>query len=343
MKTILKYLLPLGLAGFLLWFAYKDMDFDQMWIDLKNTHFWAVFLTLVTTVIAHFFRAARWNMLFVPMGYKVSLKNSFLAVMSGYFANLIFPRAGEVTRCTVLFTSEKIPLQTSIGTVLAERGLDLIMLGLITLTALGFEFQKLSDFYLGIVSKYGNQSSVAENSIPVKWIVLAVVVVIGGVVYLLRRRLAQIPIIAKILSFAKGLMDGIFAVLKVKNPILFIVYTILIWAGYYFTTYLSLYMFDFTHDLGFKAALMLLVIGSFGMVAPVQGGVGAFHILVSSALIQLYDKNEALSKTAAAMMHGSQTIFTLILGGICFLFSVVLANREKKELQAQQAQNELLG
>ncbi len=342
MKTILKYLLPLGLAGLLLWFAYKDMDFNQMWVDLKTTHFWAVFLTLITTVIAHFARAARWNMLFVPMGYKVSLKNSFLAVMSGYFANLIFPRAGEVTRCTVLFTSEKIPLQTSIGTVLAERGLDLIMLGLITLATLAVEFQSLSDFYTGIITKYGSQSGPTENGIPIKWIVLGLVVGAGLLIFLFRRRLAQIPIIAKILNFAMGLVEGIFAVLKVKNPILFISYTILIWAGYYFTTYISLYMFDFTQDLGFKAALMLLVIGSFGMVAPVQGGVGAFHILVSSALIQLYDKNEALSKTAAAMMHGSQTIFTLILGGICFLFSVVLANKGKKELQTELAKNDML-
>jgi hypothetical protein len=106
-KKTLQYVLPLGLAGLLLWYAYKDMDFARMWVDLKSAHYWAVFATLITTLIAHWARAVRWNMLFEPVGYKVSTKNSFLAVMSGYFANLIFPRAGEVTRCTVLLTSEK--------------------------------------------------------------------------------------------------------------------------------------------------------------------------------------------------------------------------------------------
>lgn len=337
MKKILQYALPLGLAGFLLWYAYKDMDFGQMWQDLKSAHYWAVFVTLLTTVIAHWARAARWNMLFEPMGYRVSVKNSFLAVMSGYFANLIFPRAGEVTRCTVLLTSEKIPLQTSIGTVLAERGLDLIMLGLVTLAALGLEFNTLSNFFMGVFNQNQPERAAPEAGIPIKIYLLAGAVFGGIVIYFLRHRLLQIPLVTKVLNFAMGLIEGLFSIMKVKNPFLFILYTIVIWGGYYMTTYFSLYMFDFTDNLGFNAAFMLLVIGSFGMVAPVQGGIGAFHFLVSSALIQLYSKPEPLSKTAAAMMHGSQTLFTLVLGGICFLFSVVLANQDKKRLQEELA------
>lgn len=334
-KKTLQYVLPLGLAGLLLWYAYKDMDFARMWVDLKSAHYWAVFATLITTLIAHWARAVRWNMLFEPVGYKVSTKNSFLAVMSGYFANLIFPRAGEVTRCTVLLTSEKIPLQTSIGTVLAERGLDLVMLGLVTLAALGLEFETLSTFFLSVFQK--GDSTSEGSTFPIKIIILALLAIGGILVFLLRHRLVQIPVIAKILNFAMGLIEGLFAVLKVKNPFLFLVYTIIIWGGYYMTTYFSLYMFDFTDNLGFNAAFMLLVIGSFGMVAPVQGGIGAFHFLVSSALIQLYFKEEAMSKTAAAMMHGSQTIFTLIIGGLCFLFSVVLANQDKKKIAEELA------
>lgn len=329
MKKTLQYVLPLGLAGVLLWYAYKDMDFSRMWNDLKSAHYWAVFATLITTLIAHWARAARWNMLFVPVGYNVTTKNSFLAVMSGYFANLIFPRAGEVTRCTVLLTSEKIPLQTSIGTVLAERGLDLVMLGLVTVAALGLEFETLSNFFLSVFNRGGG--SPTESTPSIKLILLGILALGGLLIFVLRHRLVQIPIVAKILNFAMGLIEGLFAVLKVRNPFLFLIYTIIIWGGYYFTTYFSLYMFDFTDDLGFNAAFMLLVIGSFGMVAPVQGGIGAFHFLVSSALIQLYSKEEAMSKTAAAMMHGSQTIFTLIIGGLCFLFSIVLANQDKKK------------
>lgn len=331
MKKALQYIIPLGLAGVLLWYAYKDMDFNQMWQDIQSAHYWAVFATFATTLVAHIARAARWNLMFNPLGYHPSLKSSFLAVMSGYFANLIFPRAGEVTRCTVLLTSEKIPLQTSIGSVLAERGLDLVLLLLITLTAFGLEYEVLTAFVGDMMAQKENLSQTAETGPNLK-IWFLVFLALGGLLTLVFWRLIrEIPLVAKILIFAKGLLEGLLSILKIKQIGLFSFYTILIWSCYFMTTYFSLFMFDFTIDLGFKAAFMLLVIGSFGMVAPVQGGIGAFHWLVSTALMVLYSKPEGLSKTSAAMMHGTQTLFTLALGGVCFFFAVVLANKNKKE------------
>lgn len=334
MKKILQYIIPLGLAGFLLWYSYKDMDAGEMTKGLHAVHYWAMWVTFLCTLVAHWARAARWNMFFKPVGYDLGLKNSFLAVMSGYFANLILPRAGELTRCTVLVKSDNIPLQTSIGTVLAERALDLVMLGLVTLAALGLEYETLTGFFGQIMEQKGPESE--SSGVNIKLIFVFALLVIGVLAYFFRHQLLKIPIINKVLNFVMGLLEGILSITRLENPILFIVYTVLIWSGYYFTTYFSLYMFDFTDNLGFNAAFMLLVIGSFGMVAPVQGGIGAFHFLVSAALMQLYQKEEAMSKLAAAMMHGSQTLFTLVLGGVCFIFAVVIPGRkERKALQQQ--------
>ena len=330
MKKALHSLIPLGLPGALLWYAYKDMNFNQMWADIKQAHYWAVFATFLTTFVAHVIRAARWNLMFNPIGYHPALKSSFLAVMSGYFANLIFPRAGEVTRCTVLLTSEKIPLNTSIGTVLAERGLDLVLLLLITLTAFGLEYDILTAFVSDMLKQKSTLQTEAAAGPDYKIWVLGFLVFSGGLTMFFWRFIREIPLVAKILNFAKGLLEGLLSILKIKQIGLFSLYTILIWACYFFTTYFSLFMFDFTFDLGFHAAFMLLVIGSFGMVAPVQGGIGAFHWLVSTALMVLYQKPEGLSKTSAAMMHGTQTLFTLALGGVCFFFSVIVANQKKK-------------
>jgi uncharacterized membrane protein YbhN (UPF0104 family) len=329
MKKALQYLIPLGLAGALLWYAYKDMDFNQMWVDIKKAHYWAVFTTFLTTFIAHVVRAARWNLMFNPIGYHPSLKSSFLAVMSGYFANLIFPRAGEVTRCTVLLTSEKIPLNTSIGTVLAERGLDLVLLLLITLTAFGLEYDILTAFVSDMLKQKSSLETAAAEGHSYKLWFAGVMLLVLAAVFVFWRFIREIPLVAKILQFAHGLLEGLLSILKIKRIGLFSLYTVLIWTCYFFTTYFSLFMFDFTFDLGFHAAFMLLVIGSFGMVAPVQGGIGAFHWLVSTALMVLYQKPEGLSKTSAAMMHGTQTLFTLALGGVCFFFSVILANQKK--------------
>jgi len=328
MKKFLGYFLPILLAAFLLWYAYKDKDFGKMLVEFQSASIPAVLATFLTTIAAHWFRALRWNMLFEPIGYKPSKGGSFLAVMSGYFANLLVPRAGEVSRCTIIAASEEIPIQTAIGTVLAERGFDMIMLILIALTAFGLEYETLSNFLAQLQEKYGSSSAQDPN---LKLIFFAVIALTAGFIFIFRKILLKIPIVIKVLEFVKGLLEGVTSVTKLRNPGLFLLYTVFIWGGYFLTTYISLKMFGFTHDLGFKAAFMLLIAGSFGIVVPVPGAVGGpFQIFVSAALVQLYGKDPEMSLTASSLMYWSQVFFSITLGGLCYLISIVRANRKIK-------------
>ncbi len=330
MKKFLGYLIPLVLAGVLLWFAYKDKDFGQMLVDFREASPFAVFLTFCTTLAAHWFRALRWNMLFEPLGYQPSKGGSFLAVMSGYFANLLVPRAGEISRCTILAASDDIPIQSAIGTVLAERGFDMVMLILISLTAFGLEYETLSNFLFKIQQEYGSTNGGNPNF---KLYLLAGIAGIAGFTFLFRKTLLEIPLIARILDFVKGLLEGVMSVTKLKQPGLFLLYTVFIWGGYYFTTYFSLWMFGFTHDLGFKAAFMLLIVGSFGIVVPVPGAVGGpFQVFVSAALTQLYNKNPDMSLTASSMMYWSQVMLSLTAGGLSYLIAIFRANEKKRKV-----------
>lgn len=326
MKKILGFLLPVCIAGGLLYYTYHDEDFSALSASLTEVHVLALLGTFGTTFLAHWFRAIRWNILFEPVGYKPSGLNSFLAVMSGYFTNLIIPRAGEVSRCTVLLTSENIPLQTSIGTVLAERALDMLMLILIALVAFGLEFDTLTNFLMAQKAKFGSTGASDSN---LKFILALVLVAGAGGVFLLRKTLLKIPLVVKIFEFAKGLVDGLLSVTKLKQPGLFVVLTVLIWAGYFSTTYVSLRMFDFTFDLGLSASFMLLIIGSFGIIIPVPAAVGGpFQAFITAALVELYFKDPAMSLVSATMMYYSQQFFTVVFGGGCYLISVIKANRK---------------
>lgn len=330
MKKILGYLFPIVLAGFLLWYAYRDQDFSKMSTDIRSASPLAILLTFATTLAAHWIRALRWNMLFEPLGYKASKSGSFLAVMSGYFANLLVPRAGELSRCTLLSASEDIPIQSAIGTVLAERGFDMLMLILIALAAFGLEYETLSHFLERMQQQYGVSQTGSSN---LKLVFFGMLGLCGLFVFLFRKTLIRVPIISKILTMAIGLMDGLLSVTRLKQPVLFIVYTILIWSGYYFTTYFSLWMFGFTDDLSFKAAFMLLIVGSFGIVVPVPGAVGGpFQVFVSAALVQLYHKEPQMSITASSMMYWCQVFFSLTFGGFCYLLAIVKANQKKRKL-----------
>jgi len=329
MKKIIGSLLPIGLAGALLYFTYKDINFVTMKVDMQKAHIWAILATFVTALLSHLFRALRWNMLFEPVGYKPSIQNSFLAVMSGYFVNQLIPRAGEVSRCTILITSEKIPLQTSIGTVIAERGFDILMLGLIALVAFGLEYETLTNFLAAQQAKFGGSATGNPN---LKFYFLALGLFVAGIGFIFRKPLSKITLIAKVMDFVKGLLEGVLSATKMKNPALFFLYTFLIWGCYFLSTYFSLSMFDFTHDLGVKEAFMLLIIGSSAIVVPVPGAVAPFPLFVSAALVELYMKEPAMSLTAASMMYWSQVFFILAVGGGSYLISVIRAGQKIKEV-----------
>lgn len=62
--------------------------------------------------------------------------------------------------------------------------------------------------------------------------------------------------------------------------------------------------------------LLILVAGSFGIVAPVQGGIGAYHAIISSLLTVLpgrsISQSDALS--FATLTHAAQTLLILVVG-----------------------------
>ena len=63
-----------------------------------------------------------------PMGYKVKLGNSIMAVFATYLINYTIPRAGEVARATILTNYENVPFEKGFGTIVSERIADLMMM-----------------------------------------------------------------------------------------------------------------------------------------------------------------------------------------------------------------------
>lgn len=53
--------------------------------------------------------------------------------MIGYLANLAIPRLGEVLKCTFLSKYEKVPAEKLVGTIVAERAVDVVSLGIVFL------------------------------------------------------------------------------------------------------------------------------------------------------------------------------------------------------------------
>jgi uncharacterized protein (TIRG00374 family) len=344
MKSALRYIISLGLAGGLIWFVFKDIDLADMLERFARSDWRWIAVSCLFLLMAHGFRAWRWAMLMEPLGYKPGFFNAFISVLTGYFANYIVPRMGEVTRCGTLYKLERVPVNLSFGTVVAERIFDVIIL--LILIGLNFilEFERLSTFFTDFFQSKisGNQGGGSGSSVILIILLAMIAVVAVAGIYIfkngaLKDKLMQNGIVQKIVSFAQGMLEGLLSIRRLSSPGMFIFSTIAIWVLYYLVSYVLFFCIPETSNLGTLAGLTLLVVGAIGMTAPTQGGIGAYHLLVGNVMI-LYGLSQKDGITLATFIHGAQMLFMLVIGALAFL--IVLIKKDKFSEKPTQVRSE---
>jgi glycosyltransferase 2 family protein len=331
--SFLKFLTLLIIAAALLFFAFKGMDFKKIVQQILHANMFWVVLSGLISVIAFVVRAYRWNLLIEPMGYSPSLKNTTYSLMVGYFANLAIPRLGEVSRCGALSKAESIPFNKLLGTVIVERVIDVISLLLCMLFAAAIEFKRLGSFFseniFNPISKKFEQ--LTNSPLVLTGIIVVLIILAAVIIYFIRKNKTR-ETDSAISKLIKGFIDGFRSVANLKRPGRFIFHSILIWFLYYLGTYVALFAFPFTTGLGAGAALFLLVASGLGMSAPVQGGIGAYHLLVSQGLI-LYGLSKQDGLTFATLLHTLQMLLVVVFGVISL---ILLFSENKKRAGSEQ-------
>lgn len=341
MKNALRYLISLGLAGGLLWFVFKDMDLGAMLTRLQQADWRWIAVSCALLFMAHITRAWRWQMLLEPMGHRPSLYDATIAVLTGYFANYIVPRMGEVTRCGTLYRLEKIPVNQSFGTVVAERVFDVLTLLLFIGLNFLLEFDRLSEFFLGFFDSKvaGQPTEGGPSGLLIGAGILIVLIAVGIVVVVknegVRQKLLQNSFIMKVLGFLKGMMEGVLSIRNLRSPGLFIASSLMIWVFYYLVSYVLFFCIPETSNLGPLAGLTVLVIGAIGMTAPTQGGIGAYHLLVGNVMV-LYGLTQKDGITLATFIHGTQMLFMLAIGALAFLVVILKSKATEKATLKEQ-------
>jgi glycosyltransferase 2 family protein len=292
---------------------------------IKTADFSWVFLSIFFSILAHLSRAQRWNMLISPLGYNPSLKNSFAALMTGYLANLALPRMGEISRCAALAQAEKAPMDSLIGTVITERLLDLIMLVICIVLATVLNFNTVGGI---VMQQLIIPAGTKFFSLLTSWLFYAVIIgIIAAVVFYKKSKTKkELPVIKKVVLFLKGMGTGMKSVFLMKNKGWFLFHTIFIWIMYFLTTYVCFRAIDETSSLSLMAGLFVLVGGSLGMTAPVQGGIGVYHLLVAKALT-FYAIPFTVGLIYATIVHSSQVLMVLITGGFSVLYFSLRKNK----------------
>ena len=334
--TVLKYALLLGISGALMWYAVRGQDLSRIGHYIRTANYFWLGLSLVLSALGYFSRAYRWQMQLEASQTPATYWQTYHAMMVGYLANLVLPRAGEVIRCSVLRRTSGVPVQVALGTVVTERVIDvLVLLGLLTAT-LALDFHTFWTFANDKLFG-GKIDALARNRTPLLLAAIGALVLLAAAGYTLFRnleRLRQHALFNKAIVFVKGLLAGVFSVVRLKHKWLFLFHTAFTWGVYYLVGYLAFLCFPETQGLDTKVALAVLTFGTFGMAAPVAGGIGPFHVLVQGVLI-VYGLSKETGIAYALVLHGAQTLLVVLLGGISFV--AVAAHDKGNVLQEAEA------
>jgi len=326
--SVLKVIIPLGLGCFLIWYTYDGLNPEQraeLFDAFGRANLGWLLLSIVLGWLSHMSRAYRWSFLLEPIGYQTSFWNRYHTTMIGYFVNMLVPRAGEASRAVFLQNAEKVPFEKSFGTIIAERAVDLLMLGSIALITLGLQLDKL-DVIQAKFRDFQATLNMDGGGVPlVKLIVafIAVAVILGFVFHAGLRQ--------KVIDLAKGVFDGVSSIWKTPKKGAFILHTFLIWGLYIAMFAVGFLSIEETASIPLAGIMAGFLGGSIGIIL-VQGGVGIYPPLVA-IMISIYmvdvDPNELMDPAALALgwlVWVAQTLMLIVLGGL----SLLLITRGKR-------------
>ena len=326
LKSALKYLLFIGIGGFLFYMAFKNTELDKLIEDFKKAKYEYVLLSMLMGFLAFVSRGIRWTYLLEPIGYKVNTWRSIHSISMGYFMNALIPRAGELARCTTLNQTDKVPVDRLFGTVILERIIDFIMLALLIMLTFILEYDTIMSFFDSTM----NNESAKDGGISWKMIAAIGVLLTGIVLYFMRSKLRHLSFYGKVKDFWNGLKEGVKSISKLEHKWFFLGHTLFIWAMYFFMSYIVVFALEATSHVDISSGLFVMIVGAFGILAPSPGGIGSFHYLAMLGMSFVgVAKDDGLS--FATLVHTGQTVMTLIAGGVALIALYRFRKRRKRK------------
>lgn len=302
-----------------MWYSLSQISLEKLADYFEKANYTWVGLGVVLGVLSHLSRAYRWKFMIEPMGYNLKLPNSIMAVMAAYLVNYTIPRAGEVTRATIITNYEGVPFEKGFGTIVAERVADLVMMMVIIAITFFFQFDFIYNFFI-------------EKFDPVKIVVGLVGLLLVCVIGILFIKKSQLKIAIKIRGFVFGLIEGIMTIFKMKQKWAFIGHTVFIWVMYVLMFYITSFAVSDLGEVPFAAILIGFIVASFS-IAATNGGVGSYPEAVVVAFL-LFNLPEDPSRAFGWIMWSSQTLMIIVFGGLSLIYLPIYnRNLKKKELK----------
>lgn len=314
-KNYFKILLPISVGVFCIYFSFRNInfsDFTQYFFEINYT--W-VSIGIVLGALSHISRSYRWKYLINPLGYKLGFINSVLAVFSAYLINYTIPRAGDLARATMISKYEKIPLEKTLGTIVAERAVDVICIIIIISIGLIIEFQRISEKLISLTQ---------DTEISVILIYFGAFVIL---LFILNKILKKSKYYKSIANFFSGIIEGLTVIFKMKKRNSFIFHSIFIWLMYILMFWATSKAFVELYEVTFFQLMISFTLAALSIMFS-NGGIGIYPLAVEESL-GWYGIQSTTGLAFGWVSWLSQTMMVVIFGGLS-LFVLPFINRNYK-------------
>ena len=305
----LKSIIPVSIGLACIYYSASTLSQDDINSIIKsfaNAKYSWVFFGVILGGLSHVSRSYRWKYLLKPLGYNISFLNSVLAVFSGYLINYTIPRAGDVARGTIAYKYEGIPLEKGLGTIVAERAVDVLCISILIIIGLFINYELISEKLLD-----------ASSFINIKFLFLAGIILASILFFILRKQNNTLPIISKLQEFFKGLYEGFMIIFKLENKWLFIFHSIFIWLMYVLMFLVTTKAIAELPDLSFSIILISFILASLTIMFT-PGGIGAYPLAVQLSF-SWFGISSVSSLSFGWIMWTSQTLMIIIFGGLSLI------------------------
>ena len=306
MKKQLKILIPIALGLFFIYLTFQitsEAERALIWSYIKSAQIEYVLAAMCLGACADIIRGLRWQFLSKAIGHKSNSVISIASVFMCYTSNMAIPRSGEVIRATILSEYNKIPISKTLGTIAAERVVD------VSISILILVFVWLLQYNIILESFFADDFlySVNNNSGAIISLFIFTAIVL---VFIISR-------IEKIKIFFKGILEGFLSLTKLKKKLFpFILFSSLIWTCYILAFFVIKFSVSELSIIDNSLVFPTFVVGVFS-ISLSNHGLGVYPLAISLFLVN-FGINTEIGLTYGWLAWSCQAIITLIFGGLSF-------------------------
>ena len=332
LTNILRYGLWIAVAALLVYFSFRNVNWKDFDIALRECRWGYVILSMLLGVGAYWLRALRWRMQLLPLDASTARVTTWNAFNICTITNYVLPRVGEIVRCGYVVRHSGrdgegrrlVTFDKALGTVVADRVWDGVSLIAVFLVLVGLLWRRFGAFFTDTLFPG------LADKVHLWWILVLAALLAVCFVFLCWRLRDREGFWGRIWGWIRGICDGLVSCLHMRDGWLFIVYTVLIWTLYWLMSACILWALQGidpasvspeladalgkVDGLGMSDALLLMFAGAVSSLIPVPGGFGAFHGAVALTLSSVYGIPFAAGLIFATLSHESQVISGIVCG-----------------------------